>query len=326
MAKKDQMTDEEVVELFSELDESGVLDPDRKKNRERRRSLFARARKRGGDEAVAGLAENDKRSRRARRAAIDPLSEEDPSGSNVGKTISRTGALVIFGVLFFVLGMQIVYGVNRRLNTANLSENVDRYTVEHAMESGVEWGKGFTQFPSTFNVDEADERSGTVEVTVVDTDSANELELLSNSQIQAAALATNALLNDKIDRVVYSVCALVNRDGSYAHDRMFGFIPASGTRKTILTFIWTKEPSPYSSYIDWKLKIVGMDAPTASKIQEQVNSVSSLIESGGITQNQVQEERLEMQRERMLHGSEIFRGGPREKDIQDVIPEAERRN
>lgn len=324
MAKKAPLTSEEVVELFSELDESGVLDPDRKKDRAKRRSLFARARKNGGDEAVSALVEDGKKSRRARRAAIDPLSEQDPSGSQVGKTISRTGALVIAGVLLFVLGMQVVYGVNRRLNTANLSENVDRFTVEHAMESGVEWGNGFTQFPATFSVDEADESSGVVEVTVVDTDSANELELLSNSQIQAAALATNALLNEKIDRVVYNVCALVNRDGSYAHDRLFGFVPASGTRKTILTFIWTKESSQYSNYIDWKLKVVGMDDSTTGKIQEQVNSVSSLIENDVITQNEVNEERFEMQREHLLHGSEIFRGGPREKSLEDVLTPEER--
>lgn len=324
MAKKAPLTSEEVVELFSELDESGVLDPDRKKDRAKRRSLFDRARKNGGDEAVSALVEDGKKSRRARRAVIDPLSEQDPSGSQVGKTISRTGALVIAGVLLFVLGMQVVYGVNRRLNTANLSENVDRFTVEHAMESGVEWGNGFTQFPATFSVDEADESSGVVEVTVVDTDSANELELLSNSQIQAAALATNALLNEKIDRVVYNVCALVNRDGSYAHDRLFGFVPASGTRKTILTFIWTKESSQYSNYIDWKLKIVGMDDSTTGKIQEQVNSVSSLIENDVITQNEVNEERFEMQREHLLHGSEIFRGGPREKSLEDVLTPEEK--
>ena len=44
---------------------------------------------------------------------------------------------------------------------------------------------------------------------VLDTSSANERELLSNGQMQAAALATNALLNDKIDRVVYNVHAYI---------------------------------------------------------------------------------------------------------------------
>ena len=159
-----------------------------------------------------------------------------------------------------------------------------------------------------------------VEVTVVDTDSRNELEMLSNSQIQAAALATNALLNDKIDRVVYNVCALVNRAGDFQHDSFFGFLPAKGTRRAVLTFIWTKSVSSYSNYIDWELKIVGMDDQTAQKIQEQVNSVSALIESSEIAQNKVEEERKEMQREKMMHGSEIFTGGKREKSIESVLP------
>ncbi|MDY2777142.1 MAG: hypothetical protein SOU51_02010 [Collinsella sp.] len=280
MSKK-PLTADEAKQLFSEIDDSGVLDPTRSRDRSRRGT---------------------------RRPRIDPLSEEDPSGSKVGKAISRTSLLVIVGVLAFVVGMQVVYGINRRLSTANLSENVDRSSVEHALESGVEWGNGFTQFPSDFTVEEADERTGTVEVTVVDTDSRNELELLSNSQIQAAALATNALLNNKIDRVVYNVCALVRKDGSFAHDAFFGFIPAQGSRRAILTFIWTKTPSSSTSYIDWELKIVGMDDKTAEKIQMQVNSLSNLIEDPAVTQNQINEERDEMDRERLLHGPGIFRG------------------
>ena len=114
--------------------------------------------------------------------------------------------------------MQIGYGVMRRLNTANLSESVSVDTVSTALKGGLEWGNGFTQFPLDFTVDEADERTGTVEVTVLDTSSANELELLSNGQIQAAALATNALLNDKIDRVVYNVHAYIDEDSNIQHD------------------------------------------------------------------------------------------------------------
>ncbi len=33
-----------------------------------------------------------------------------------------------------------------------------------------------------------------------------------------------------------------------------------------------------------------------------------------------EEEREEMQREKMLHGSEIFTGGKREKSIESVLP------
>ncbi len=123
-------------------------------------------------------------------------------------------------------------------NTANLSESVSVDTVSTALKGGLEWGNGFTQFPLDFSVDEADERTGTVEVTVLDTSSANELELLSNGQIQAAALATNALLNDKIDRVVYNVHAYIDEDSNIQHDSFFACSPR-GVRiqSAILTFV-----------------------------------------------------------------------------------------
>lgn len=283
MARKHQLTPDEVVELFSELDESGVIDPDR-----------SRARRTGR--------------RAAKRASVDPLSAQDPSGSQVGRTISRTAGLVIVGVLVLILGMQIIYGVSRRLNTANLSERANVDTVTHAMESGVEWGNGFTQFPRTFTVDKADEKAGTVEVSVVDTDSRNELELLSNSQIQASALATNALLNDKINRVVYNVYTLVDDNGNFQHDRLFGFLPATGTRRAMLTFIWTKSQSTSTLNIDWELKIIGMDDDTAAAIQKQVNSVSSLTEKPGASQSDLDAERDE-QEQLALERNEALLGG-----------------
>ncbi|MFR3925260.1 MAG: hypothetical protein ACLTXI_08645, partial [Collinsella sp.] len=87
---------------------------------------------------------------------------------------------------------------------------------------------------------------------VLDTSSANELELLSNGQIQAAALATNALLNDKIDRVVYNVHAYIDEDSNIQHDSFFGMFPARGHQSAILTFVWTKSSSNATS-IDWKM-------------------------------------------------------------------------
>lgn len=290
MSKRHNMTPDEAEELFSELDASGVLDPDRAAAREGRakRRLFMR--RTAGATAVAEREAADRERSRARAGKIDPLSEQDPSGSQVGKTISRTAVVVILGVFVFVLGMQIVYGVSRRLNTANLSDRTNSETVEHAMESGVEWGNGFTQFPRDFTVDEASEKTGVVEVSVVDTDSRNELELLSNSQIQASALATNALLNEKIDRVVYNVYALVDESGAFQHDSLFGFIPARGARRAMLTFVWTKSQSSVPANIDWELKIIGMDDDLAEAIQEQVNSVSSLTENPGASQAEIDEE------------------------------------
>ena len=290
MSKRHNMTPDEAEELFSELDASGVLDPDRAAAREGRakRRLFMR--RTAGVTAVAEREAADRERSRARAGKIDPLSEQDPSGSQVGKTISRTAVVVILGVFVFVLGMQIVYGVSRRLNTANLSDRTNSETVEHAMESGVEWGNGFTQFPRDFTVDEASEKTGVVEVSVVDTDFRNELELLSNSQIKASALATNALLNEKINRVVYNVYALVDESGAFQHDSLFGFIPARGARRAMLTFVWTKSQSSVPANIDWELKIIGMDDDLAEAIQEQVNSVSSLTENPGASQAEIDEE------------------------------------
>lgn len=265
MAKKQNMTPEEAENLFAQLDASGVLDP--------------------------RWAEGKGTHEKAQSRAVDPLSEDDPSGSQVSKTISRTAIVVIVGVFVFVLGMQMVYGVSRRLSTANLSDRTNTQTVAHAMESGVEWGSGFTQFPREFTVDEASEKTGTVEVSVVDTDSASELELLSNAQIQASALATNALLNDKINRVVYNVYALVDGKGNLQSDGFFGFAPAHGARRAMLTFVWTKSQSNTVSNIDWELKIIGMDDRLAAAIQKQVNSVSSLTEDPGVSQSELDQER-----------------------------------
>lgn len=326
--QKHQPTQDEVVELFSELDDSGLLDPDRVRDRSSR--LRAR-----GDFLSHGrrLAEHDRDERakqetliteqgaaRARAArSLDPLSGADPSGSTADRKITVMACVFMLLVLAIVLGMQIWYGVSRRLNTANLSETVNSRTVGSALEGGLEWGNGFTQFPETFRVDEADERTGIVEVTVVDTDSANELELFSNSQIQAAALATNALLNDSINQVVYNVDALLDENGSIQHDGLFGFLRAQGTERQIFTFVWTKHKSESSSTIDWELRIIGIDNQIAERIQEQVNSVSSLIETPGVTQDDIEASQHEQELARSLRGQEVLRGGEAERSVDDVL-------
>ena len=290
MAKKTPLTPEEVTELFAQLDDSGVFDP-------------------GGPH------------RKRTRRTIDPLSDEDPSGSNVDHAISRAAMAVIIGVLLLVLGMQLWYGISRRLNTANLSDTANAQTVSLALEGGVEWGNGFTQFPRDFTVEEADERTGIVEVSVVDTESSNELELFSNSQIQAAALATNALLNDNINQVVYNVSARLDEDGNITSDHLFGLLPAQGEERVIFTFVWTKYRSGDSANIDWELRIIGMDEDIAGRIQEQVNSVSSLIDTPGIDQDDFDAQRSELDLERELLGSEQYLGGTAEKYPEDVRPQ-----
>lgn len=281
MAKGSNLTPEEAEELFSRVDAAGVVEP-------------------------ARTGKGSKRRRRAaeQKHAIDPLSDEDPSGSKASVSISRMGIAFIVGTILLIVGMQIGYGVMRRLNTANLSDTVTTETVSRALEGGVEWGNGFTQFPARFTVDEADERAGIVEVSVVSTEAENELELFSNSQIEAAALATNALLNDNINRVVYNVSAFVDDEGN--------IVPGDGgtseSPRLIFTFIWTKNKSEASSNIDWELKIVGMDEEVTGRLQSQVNSVSSLIETPSVDDTDIEAHEQELQDGQALKGEEIYLG------------------
>ena len=283
MAKGSQLTPEEVEDLFAQVDAAGVVGSPRAKKRSRRRR------------ADAASSED--------APAIDPLSDEDPSGSNTARSISRMGIAFIAGIIILVVGMQIGYGVMRRLNTANLSDTVTTETVSRALEGGVEWGNGFTQFPANFTVAEADERTGVVEVNVVSQEAESELELFSNSQIEAAALATNALLNDNINRVVYNVSAYVDDEGNIvAGDE--GSLPA----RLIFTFIWTKNKSEASSNIDWELRILGMDEEIAGRLQTQVNSVSSLIETPSVDDADIDAHDRELLDAEAQKGEELYLG------------------
>ena len=267
MAKGSKLAPEEVEELFSKIDASGVVRSERSE------------------------------------PAVDPLSDEDPSGSKVASSISRMGIAFIAGIIIFVVGMQVGYGVMRRLNTANLSDTVTTETVSRALEGGVEWGNGFTQFPAEFTVEEADELTGVVEVSVVSAEAENELELFSNSQIEAAALATNALLNDNINRVVYNVSAYVDEDGNIVASNGEG-----QEARLVFTFIWTKNKSEASSNIDWGLRIVGMDEEIAGRIQTQVNSVSSLIETPSVDDADIDAHERELQSAQEQKGEELYLG------------------
>ena len=267
MAKGSKLAPEEVEELFSKIDASGVVRSERSE------------------------------------PAVDPLSDEDPSGSKVASSISRMGIAFIAGIIIFVVGMQVGYGVMRRLNTANLSDTVTTETVSRALEGGVEWGNGFTQFPAEFTVEEADELTSVVEVSVVSAEAENELELFSNSQIEAAALATNALLNDNINRVVYNVSAYVDEDGNIVAGNGEG-----QEARLVFTFIWTKNKSEASSNIDWGLRIVGMDEEIAGRIQTQVNSVSSLIETPSVDDADIDAHERELQSAQEQKGEELYLG------------------
>ena len=249
MAKKDKQTKvtdlDEVEAIFSDVDETGHTNSSKARKEHRRR--------------------------RAKKAAVevDPLSGEDPSGSSIGKVITKTAVGFVVVLLVIVVLAQVSCGVARRVGTARLAENVDVKNVASALKNGVEWGNGFTQFPEDFSVQEADENTGVIEVTVVDTSSKDELECLSGSQIQAAALSVNALLNPKINQVIFHVNVHVAPDGKFQQSSFFGFLKPTGEVRQFATFIWTKTTTSNGGF-NFNCMIAGLDATAAENLREKV--------------------------------------------------------
>lgn len=202
---------------------------------------------------------------------VDPLADVDPSGSNVGKTIAK--AAVAFVVIFFVVivGLQVITGYIRRESTANLSEEVNVRNVAAALDAGVEWGNGFTQYPQDFSVQEADENTGRVEVTVIDTTSENALEALAGSQIQATAFSVNCLLNKNINTVIYHVNVHEDEDGNIEKSSFFGFFRPSGDIKPFMTFIWTKTTTSEGD-VRFNCTISGLDDDLQDALREQITT------------------------------------------------------
>lgn len=201
---------------------------------------------------------------------IDPLSEEDPSGSEVGKVIAKTavGFVVVFLVLVIV--GQVAFGIIRRANTADLAESATVRTVASALSAGVEWGNGFTQFPEDFSVQEADENTGRIEVTVTDTSSENALECFAGSGVQSQAFAVNALLNPKIDTVVYHVNVHMDTEGNPERAALFGFLKPTGDVTSYITYVWTKTQS--SSAIQLSLQITGLNDSIQQELRDKITT------------------------------------------------------
>lgn len=237
--------------------------------------LFAGVDETGHDNAAVAEKEHTHRKRTGRGLDIDPLADEDPSGSNVEKVIRKTAVWMVLIILAIVVVSQVSCGIARRARTADLSSNVNVRTVTAALEGGVEWGNGFTQFPTDFTVDEADETTGRVEVSVIDTSSKDALECLSGSQIQATAFAINALLNPDINTVIYHVSVHEDAKGNFLQAGFFGLIKPEGNVKSFMTFTWKKNQSSSSTGFDWTCTISGVDADTAAKIKASVSPENS---------------------------------------------------
>ncbi len=201
---------------------------------------------------------------------IDPLSEEDPSGSNVGKVITKTAVSFVVIFLALVVVGQVAFGFVRRANTSNLTESVTVRTVASALRGGVEWGNGFTQFPEDFSVQEADENTGRVEVTVTDTSSENALECFAGSGVQAQAFAVNCLLNPNINTVVYHVNVHMSEDGEIQQSALFGFLKPTGDVTSYITYVWTKTQS--ADGVQLSLHITGLDESIQGELRDKITT------------------------------------------------------
>ena len=204
---------------------------------------------------------------------VDPLSNEDPSGANTDRLITRSAILFVSFFLVVVVVMQVGWGYVRRVTTTTLTEDASIRSLVSAMTMGVEWGGGFTQFPSEYTVHEADENTHRIEVTVVDSESSSELEVFSTAQVQASALAVNALLNPNIDTVVYHVKVRRDDSGHFQKARFFGFLRPTGASTPFMTFIWTK--STDDSGVRFNCSIAGVDNETERRLHDTITSKST---------------------------------------------------
>ena len=253
--RKRELTPEEAEELFSDVDETGHTN----------RDLARFQRKRRAEKGTS--------------VDIDPLSEDDPSGSDVEKVVNRAAMVFVLVMLAAVLLAQLSCSVIRRAYTSTLAEEVNVRTVAAALRMGVEWGDGFTQFPDEFTVQEADESTGRVEVSVVDSTSVDALQCFSTSQIQATAFSINALLNPNIYEVRYHVSAHMDAQGRFESPGILGFGAPTGEVRSFMTFIWTKKTT--ANGIQFSCTITGVDEALTEVLRDRV--VSSQISLPGIS-------------------------------------------
>ncbi len=200
---------------------------------------------------------------------VDPLQDTTPGNTNVEKLIRTTTMIFVISVFLIVVLSQVGCSVARRYATANLASNVSYDTVYKALDNGVEWGDGFTYFPDEFTVIEANERTHRVEVAVENVTSKTAVDIFSTSNIQATALAVNALLNPDIDVVVYHVDIHEDADGDPATSKFFGLLKPSGETKRFLTFVWSKHVT--ADGVNFTSSITGADPDLMDTLTKELN-------------------------------------------------------
>ena len=234
-----------------------------------------------GDEAEAlfatvdetGHSDRERARVRHESAPFDPLAGGDPSGANTDRIITRSAIVFVSFFLVIVVLYQVGWGYVRRVTTTTLAEDASITSVVYALTMGVEWGGGFTQFPSEYTVNEADESSHRIEVTVTDSESSSELEAFSTAQVQASALAVNALLNPNIDTVVYHVKVRRDDSGRFQKTRFFGYFRPTGATTPFMTFIWTKTAT--DDGVSFNCEIAGVDNETQERLHDAITSKST---------------------------------------------------
>ena len=112
----------------------------------------------------------------------------------------------------------------------------------------------------------------------MDTASKNELECLAGSQIQAAALSVNALLNPNINQVIYHVDVHIDDSGNIQQSSLFGFLKPTGTMKRFATFVWTKSTGVDGGF-NFNCMITDLDATASENLREKVTLPSNIIDA-----------------------------------------------
>ena len=243
------LSGDEAEDLFSTVDETGHT------NEERAKKQHSRRREKGTS------------------VEVDPLAGEDPSGADTDRLITRSAIIFVSVFLVAVVLAQVGWGYVRRVTTTTLAEDASMRSVVSALTMGVEWGGGFTQFPSEFTVQEADENPHRIEVTVTDSASSSELDAFSTAQVQASALSVNALLNPNIDTVIYHVKVRRDDAGRFQKARFFGFLRPTGAASPFMTFVWTKTTA--ESGVRFDCAITGMDQQTQQSLHDTITSKST---------------------------------------------------
>ncbi len=236
---------DEVEALFATVDDTGHSNKERAEEQRQTRKLL-------------GVPEQ-----------VDPLQDLNPGNANVEKLIRTTTMIFVISILVIVVLAQVGCSVARRYATANLASNVSYDTVYKALDNGVEWGDGFTYFPENFTVIEANERTHRVEVSVENITGKTAVDIFSTSNIQATALAVNALLNPDIDVVVYHVDIHENEYGDPETSKFFGLVKPGGETKRFLTFVWSKHVT--ADGVNFTSSITGADSDLMDKLQKELN-------------------------------------------------------